>query len=202
MPVSGTTIDLTALTVTGYEEICEGDVNVQILDSLGRGGEIYSWYDVPEANLYGWLDGSDEPVEAGAVTLAPGEGLWVNAPGEDYGLQSAGQVPTSDIAVVLRQDFKLVVNPAPVTVDLTAISVTGYEEICEGEVNVQILDSLGRGGEIYSWYDVPEADLYGWLDGSDEPLEEEVVTLAAGEGLWVNAPSSDYSIKFPGVAIK
>ncbi len=201
VPVSGSTIDLNDLKVVGYSDICEGDVNVQILDSLGRGGEVYFWYDVPEFELYGWLDGSDELVEDGVVTLAPGEGLWINAPGDGYGLQSAGQVPTSDVAVVLRSDFKLVVNPTPVTIDLTNVAITGYSEICEGDVNVQILDSLGRGGEVYFWYDVPEFELYGWLDGSDEPVEVGAVTLGSGEGLWANATSSDYMVVFPGVTL-
>ena len=173
-----------------------------MLDSLGRGGDIYTWYDLPEDGIVGWFDGNDEPVEVGTLVLAPGEGLWINAAGDGYRIQSAGQVPTSDIAVVLREDFKLVVNPTPVNVDLTAIDVTGYDEICEADVNVQILDSLGRGGDIYTWYDLPEDEIFGGFDGNDEPVEVGALVLKPGEGLWVNALSSDYSIVFPGVNIK
>ena len=203
IPVSGSkTIDLNDIKVVGYVDGCEGDVYVQQLDRYGRAQEAFTWYDLPEDEICGWFDGSDEPVEVGAVTLAIGDALWVNAPDADYGIQSAGQVPTSDVATALRAGNKLVSNPTPVDVDLVNVVVSGYEDGCEGDVYVQQLDRYGRAQEAFTWYDLPEDDIYGWFNGSDEPVEEGAIVLAPGESLWVNAISTDYSIVFPGVAIK
>ena len=191
--------DLTKIQVTGYsaESGTEADVQVQKLDSLGRGGMIYSYYDVPN-ELTGWLDGSDEPVEEGAVTLAPGEGFWVSATSSAFGLQTAGSVIKSDIEVALREGFYLVVNTTPVAIDLRDVLVKGYsaENGTEADVQVQKLDSLGRGGVIYSYYDVP-GELTGWLDGDDNSIEEGAVMINPGEGVWVSAPSKDFSLVLP-----
>jgi len=192
-------IDLTDIKVTGYEESTEGDVYVQTLDSIGRGGMIYSYYDVP-GELTGWLDGNDNPVKPGDVVLQPSEGLWVNAPSDAWGLQTAGEVLTKDIFATLRKGSKMVVNTTPLAVDLINIAVTGYITSTEGDVYVQTLDSIGRGGMIYSYYDVPD-ELTGWLDGNDVPVVEGQVMIQPGEGLWVNAPSTAYGLTLPGVEL-
>ena len=201
--VAGEAIDLTKIDVTGYdpEEGTEGEVYVQGLDALGRGTGSYYYYDVP-GELVGWLDGSDNEVEEGQVMIPAGDALWVSAPSSAYSLVYSGQVPTEGIEVSLRGGFKLVANVTPVPVDLTAIDVTGYdpEEGTEGEVYVQGLDSLGRGTGSYYYYDVPE-ELVGWLDGSDNEVEEGQVMIPAGDALWVSAPSSAYSIIVPGVTL-
>ena len=201
--VAGDAIDLTDIIVTGYnpEEGCEGVVDIQTLDEFGRGGNQYFWYDVP-GELHGWLDASDNEAVKGALTLKPGEGLWINAPGSEYKLQTAGQVATSGIAVTLCAGSKMAVNNTPVSVDLTSILISGYdpEEGCEGVVDIQTLDEFGRGGNQYFWYDVP-GELYGWLDASDNEAEEGALIINPGEGLWVNAPSADYMIEFPGVTL-
>lgn len=172
-----------------------------MLDKFGRAQTAYFWYDIAEEDLYGWLDMTDEPVEKGAVVLNAGDALWVNAPDESYSIQSAGQVPQKNVSVALREGNKLIVNQTPVAVDLTDISIEGYEEICEGDVSVQMLDKFGRAQTAYFWYDIVEEDLYGWLDMTDEPVEPETVVIGAGETLWVNAPSSDYAIIVPGVTL-
>ena len=207
--VTGSTLDLNDLTVTGYdtEEGCEGAVQVQVLDSVGMGGKTYSWYDIVDGSdvIYGWLDSSDENIPDGEVVLAPGEGLWISAPSDAYNLQSAGKVPTTGIAVTLRSGNKLAVNNTPVSVDLNDVTVSGYdtEEGCEGAVQVQVLNSVGMGGKTYSWYDIVDGSdiIYGWLDSSDENIPDGEVVLAPGEGLWVNAPSTSYYINFPGVTL-
>ena len=201
--VSAATIDLTDLKVTGYdaEEGTEGDVYVQGLDATGKGTGSYFYYDVP-GELTGWLNGDDELVEAGTVMLSPGDGFWVSAPNNSFGIQSAGTVPISDISVVLRSGFKLAVNSTPVVADLTDIVVTGYdaEEGTEGDVYVQGLDATGNGTGSYFYYDVP-GEITGWLDGNDEEVEVGQVYVNPGEGLWVAAPSAAYSLVFPGVTL-
>ena len=145
---------------------------------------------------------ADEPVEKGIVTFKAGQAFWVDAPNEFYAIQSAGQVPMSDVAVTLRTGRMMVGNVTPVDVDLIDISVQGYDEVAEGECSVQILDKYGRGLDSFFWYDLPDDNLYGWLDGSDEPLEEGTLVLKPGEALWVDAPNSTYSLVFPGVDVK
>ena len=202
-PVAGDAIDLNTIKVVGYdpEEGTEAEVQVQPLDNRGKGGMTYSYYDVP-GELTGWLDGNDEPVEDGTVILAPGEGLWVSAPNANLALQTAGAVPQADYSVVLRQGNKMVVNSSPVAVDLTKINVVGYitEDGTEADVQAQTLDNRGKGGMTYSFYDVP-GELFGWLDGNDEPVEEGTVMLQPGEGLWVSSPNTSFQLVFPAVEL-
>ena len=62
---------------------------------------------------------------------------------------------------------------------------------------MQVLDAYGMGGDTYSYYDVP-GELTAWLDGSDSEVEVGAVSLAAGEGLWVSAPNSTFSLQTAG----
>ena len=192
-------IDLTTIKVTGYDEATEADVTMQTLDSVGRGGMTYSYYDVP-GELTGWLDSFDEPVVEGQIMIEPGEGMWTSAPSDAFGIQTSGEVMSSDIQVTLRQGNKMVVNTTPVAVDLTKIEVVGYDEATEADVTMQTLDSVGRGGMTYSYYDVP-GELTGWLDSFDEPVEEGAVMIKPGEGMWTSAPSAAWSVTLPGVVL-
>jgi len=201
--IAGETIDLTDIKVVGYDagEGTEGDVRVQMLDAYGKSDMTYFYYDVP-GDFTAWLDGNDDEVEVGDVTLAAGEGLWVKAPDASYSLQTAGAVPTTGISVSLRNGFKLVVNSTPVAVDLTDIDVAGYnaEDGTEGDVRAQMLDAYGKSDMTYFYYDVP-GDFTAWLDGNDDEVEVGDVTVAPGEGLWVKAPSTAYSLVLPGVTL-
>ena len=159
----------------------------------------YAYYNVP-GELTGWLDSFDEPIEEGVVMIEPGEGLWTSAPNSSWGIQTSGEVMTSGIQVTLREGFKMVVNTTPVAVDITKIDVDGYDEATEADVKMQVLDNFGRGGMTYAYYDVP-GELTGWLDSFDEPVEEGVVMIQPGEGMWTSAPSATYSVTLPGVEL-
>ncbi len=199
IPVSGTTFDLTDLKVTGYETSTEGDVYVQTLDEYGRTVASYFYYDVP-GELTAWLDESDNEVEAGTVTFQPGEGLWMVANADGFGIQSAGQVPTATVAVTLQNAGLSIANPTPVNVDLTATSIGGYEESTEADVYVQTLDEFGRTVASYFYYDVP-GDLTGWLDESDNEVPEGDVIIAPGQGLWAVSNADGFTFIFPGVTL-
>ena len=211
VPVSGTTIDLTEITVTGYdkEEGTAEQVSVQTLDKNGSRVNFYYWYDAVDGSdvYYGWLDAdSGEFIKSGDVTIAVGDGLWVDAPSSDFKLQSAGQVMSASAAVTLREGFKMVGNPTPVAVDLTDITVTGYneEEGTAEQVSVQTLDKNGSRVNFYYWYDAVDGSdvYYGWLDAdSGEFIEEGDVEVGAGEALWVDAPSTDFTLVLPGVTL-
>ena len=206
--IDGQPMNLQDLKVTGYDKTVgyeDAGVTVQTLDAYGRTIETYTWYDVP-GDFVGWLDSSDNYVED--MTIAPGEGLYAGAPDSSFSLQSAGQVATSDIAVVLRFGSKHVVNPTPVALNLNDINedgkflrVIGYDVEAGYEdagVTVQTLDTYGRTIETYTWYDVP-GDFYGWLDSSDNYVED--VTVAPGESVYAGAPDNTFSLVLPGVTL-
>ena len=72
--------------ISGYEEASEEEVSAMVLDEFGRSNvaQTYYWIDVADGDdvLYGWYDSEGELVEG--VMLAPGEGLYFNAPSADY----------------------------------------------------------------------------------------------------------------------
>jgi len=192
-------IDLTDIKVTGYTGETQADLKAQLLDSAGRGGMTYSYYDVP-GEFTGWMDSFDNPIEPGQVVLQPGAGFWVYAPSTDWALQTAGEVPTADIAVTLIDGFRMVVNSTPVAMDLSKVGVTGYTGETQADVKAQVLDSAGRGGMTYSYYDVP-GEFTGWMDSFDNPVEEGQVMLQPGAGYWVYAPSTAWTLALPGVEL-
>ena len=140
------------------------------------------------------------------MLLNVGDGLWVDAPSSDFNLQSAGQVMSAPANVTLREGFKMIANPTPVAVDLTDITIAGYdkEEGTEEEVSVQTLDKNGGRVNLYLWIDITDGDdvYYGWIDAdSGEFIKAGDVSVGAGEALWVDAPSTAFKLVLPGVAL-
>ena len=243
MPVSGETLDLVDIKVTGYDpfDIKEesggayGEVNIQTITDVGVTEASYVWNDFIEIDYdgegnnrtwYGWFaDGEEEAAKRGELIFAPGEGFLLICESYDFpfALQSAGQVLTvADQEVDLQLHEKLVSNPTPVTVDLTACYVGGYDPFvieteaggAYGEVNVQKITDVGVTEESYVWNDFIEIDYdgegnnrtwYGWYaDGEEEPISKGTSTVAAGEGLLVICESFDYDYTFvwPKVDVK
>ena len=197
VPVTGSTFDLTDLKVTGYEEATEADVYIQTLDEYGRTVASYFYYDVP-GELTGWLDEYDNEVAVGDVTFQAGEGLWMVANADGFGMQSAGQVPTSGVSVILQESGLSIANPTPVNVDLTTTAIGGYEGSTEADVYVQTLDEYGRTVASYFYYDVP-GELTGWLDEYDNEVAEGDVVIKPGQGLWAVCNADGFTFVFPGV---
>ena len=192
-PMSGTNVNLQDLKVVGYEGENADTVNVQILDSLGRTVKTYFWADLPDDDIYGWLDESEEIPED--VEFAMGEGLYFVSSEDGLSLQTAGAVPSADIAVALRNGSKMVANPMPTIINLQDIVIGGYEGENADCVNLQILDSLGRTVKTYFWADLPDDDIYGWLDEAEEIPED--VEINAGEGLYIVSAEAGLTINFP-----
>ena len=95
IPVTGTQIDLTDITVTGYdkEEGTEEEVSVQTLDKDGEKVSLYLWIDIIDGDdvYYGWIDSdSGDFVEPDNVFVGAGESLWVDAPSTDFKLVLPG----------------------------------------------------------------------------------------------------------------
>ena len=200
VPVSGSTFDLTELKVTGYEAEAgtEADVQVQTLDEFGRTVKNFAFYDVP-GEFTGWFDDEENEVAEGDVVVQAGEGLWSISSGDGFGIQSAGMVPTSDIAVELADGGLSIVNPTPVAVDLTDCFVGGYVESTEADVQVQTLDEFGRTVKNFAFYDVP-GEFTGWFDDEENEVAEGDVMVAPGQGLWAIA-SEGFTFVFPGVTL-
>ena len=204
MPVSGTTFDLTELTVTGYdaEAGTEADVQVQTLDEYGRTVKNYAFYDVP-GEFKGWFDDEEVQAEAGDVVFQPGEGLWSMSSGDGFGIQSAGVVPTSDVAVLLQENGLSIVNPTPVAIKLSQCTISGYdaEAGTEADVQVQTLDEYGRTVKNYAFYDVP-GEFTGWFDDEEvEAADDNDVDILPGQGLWTMSSADGFSFVFPGVTL-
>ena len=197
IPVSAQKFDLLDLKVTGFEEYTEADVYVQTLDEYGRTVNTYYYYDIP-GELTGWLDGDDNEVARGDVEFQAGEGLWMFCNADGFGIQSAGTVPQTGVAVELQQYGLSVANPTPINVDLNDITITGFEEYTEADVYVQTLDEYGRTVNTYYYYDIP-GELTGWLDGDDNEVERGNVVLKPGEGLWSFCNADGFYLNFPGV---
>ena len=209
LPVSGDKIDLNQITVVGYnkEDGSEDEVNIQLLDSRGAmvTGSNYYWIDIVDGEdvYYGWMNGDGDIIEDGVATFSAGEALWIAAPSVDYKFMYSGQVDKLGTAVSLRDGYKLVANPTPVTVDLNDIIVKGYnvEDGSEDEVNIQSLDYRGAmvTGSNYYWIDVVDGEdvYYGWMNGDGDIIEDGTKILNPGEALWVNAPAVNYTIEFP-----
>ena len=203
--VDNSNLTLGNLKVTGYaaeDGYADFEVIAKKLDGFGRGGTSFIWCDFEEEGVtyYGWYD--EDMNEYNDEPLVIGEGLWVYSPSVEFQLQSAGQVPSADIAVSLRSggQAKLVANPMPTKLTLGEIKVTGYAEedgYADFEIIAKKLDGFGRGGTSFIWCDFEEEGVtyYGWYDEDMNEYNDEDV--AVGEGLWVYSPSTDFSVVFP-----
>ena len=205
LPVGGDNLTLGDIKIVGYD-VAEGYADFEViakqLDGAGRGGTAYSWCDFEEEGekYYGWYD--EDMNCYNDLELVPGEGLWIYSPSTEMTVQSAGAVAKTSIAVTLRGSgaAKMCSNPMPVTLNLGDIVVVGYD-INDGYADFEIvakqLDGAGRGGIAYSWCDFEEEGetYYGWYD--EDMNEYNDVEVAAGEGLWIYSPSTDFSVVFP-----
>ena len=213
VPVSGSTIDLAELTVTGYDGSTSSDVEVQTLDEYGSTDKSYIWKDVTVfgTKYYGWyLDGDDaydELDDDDKVTLQPGEGLWVLSSAEqDFTIQSAGAVATLDVPTTLIEGGLTCVNPTPIDVDLGDCYVDNYDGATSSDVEVQTLDEYGSTDKSYIWKDVTVfgTKYYGWyLDGDDaydELDDDDKVTIKPGQGIWVlSSDEQEFQFVWPKV---
>ena len=210
-------VDLSTITVTGYnaEDGSEDEVYAQTLDSQGKLVDLFNWIDVSyeedgeTITLYGWMGTDGELIEAGTKVFELGDGLWVNAPSKTYKLNFSGEVVKDGADVALKAGSKMVSNPLPLDVDINTIFVKGYsaEDGSEDEVYAQTLDSQGGLVDLYNWIDVSyEEDgevvtLYGWMNAEGELIEDETVYVKAGEALWINSVSANYTVTFPEITL-
>ena len=194
-------IDLTALTIKGYDEVSADEVNIQILNAFGKTTTTYYWNDLPDEGLdAGWYNADTELIEPGAVKFTTGDGLWISGQ-NGYSIVFPGQVKLSASVVGLRAGATATGNMFATNLDLADLTVTGYDEVSADEVNIQILNAFGKTTTTYYWNDLPDEGLEaGWYNADTELIEAGTVIFAPGTGMWVSG-QNDYFLNFPALAL-
>ena len=180
-------MDLQSFSAVGDD--AADNVVIQTLDFAGRTVASYVWNDwVGETPC--WVDDGYEKVEG--VAIAPGSGIWVQGTSSEQGIQSAGKVKSEDVTVTLKNGGTLAGNPFPVSIDLQDILASGDD--APDNVVIQTLDYAGRTVASYVWNDWV-AETPCWVDDGYEKVEG--ITIAGGEGLWVQGTLATQYITFP-----
>ena len=204
--------NLNDIIVTGYGDTYTG--GEVVLTRLDQDGNVlddifWTWYDCKDdewlGTLYGWYN--DDMDEGSTDPLAPGEGLWIEAPDESFLIQSAGEVYTEAVPIQLQSGSTLCANPCPInTLTLNDAKISGYgESYTGGEVVLTRLDPDGNVLDdiFWTWYDCVDDEwlgtLYGWYN--DDMDEGTTSPIAIGEALWVEAPDESFWLTFPKTLI-
>ena len=182
-----TEMDIQQLAAVGDD--AADNVVIQTLDFAGRTVDSYIWNDWVDTTPC-WVNDSFEKVEG--ITIAPGAAVWVQGTTTSQGLQSAGKVGTSDVVVTLKNGGTLAGNPFPIAIDIQEVVAQGTD--APDNVVIQTLDYAGRTVDSYIWNDWVDTTPC-WVNDSFEKVEG--VTIASGEGLWVQGTTTDQTIRFP-----
>ena len=120
-----------------------------------------------------------------------GEALWVSGK-TGYTFQTAGEVSSDDLVVVLTNGNIAVGNPFPAEIFIQDIVATGPD--VESSVTLQTLTPSGKTDEMFSW------DTWMFVDPGDEKWIDinGIATrkFLPGEGLWV-AGKNGYTLRIP-----
>ncbi len=171
------------------------NVYLKTLDAYGRTVVSYAWCDYAgdSGEEIGWVNDDLEIVEG--VTFTAGQGLWIQASSSEQGLQTAGKVGSDDVRVTLRYGAIGTGNPFPVSIDLQDILPEGDDLV--DNVYLKTLDNYGRTETSYAWCDYAgdSGEEVGWVNDDLEIVEG--VSFAPGQGLWIQASSSNQYLRFP-----
>ena len=189
--------DLSQVSVVGASGY--GDVNLQFINSNGKWGDDYYWFDDDNgSDGAGWYDAAGSE-KAESREMQVGEAFYLTSGEVDVQLQCAGQVPakTVETTATMAQGDAMIGNPTPSNVDLTDVVVNGASGY--GDANLQFVGSNGKWGDDYYWFDDDNGlDGAGWYDiGGTEKLEPEVVVLAPGEAFYAVSSEADVDFVFP-----
>ena len=187
LPVTGTGISLESIVPNRVNA-----VTIQLLSSAGVMVQSYQYMDWagPDYDQTAWADLDGNIAEN--VVFAPGQGLWIQAAESTDAITTAGAVGFDDVTVSLRAGFTAVGNPFPVAIPL--------QDIVASQVNtttIQLLSPAGVMLESYQYMDWagPDYNQTAWAD-LDGNIAEDVV-IQPGQGLWIQAASTEDSITFP-----
>ena len=219
-------IHLSEWKVTGYQESSyfqeSGNAPVVKVKKLSTGGAItatYDWIDTWDGSAWAggvWVNEDTDKIigtgEEADIQLAAGESLWCTIPRAkrtgctSINLQTSGQVITKSQAFTLNTGtltvLKGVGNMMAVSVKMSEISVTGYQESSyfqeSGNAPIVKLKKLSTGGAVtatYDWIDTWNGSK--WVGGywkneeTDKAIgadDEEDPVLEPGDALWTSTP--------------
>ena len=170
-------------------------MSLNVLDAGGYTLATYVWADWGEPDI-GWQDDSMAFIDD-TVKVAPGSSFWIQCDTTGVTLQSAGQVPSSDVSITLNDTGVTVVgNPFPTAVKLNTVIAQGAGD---GEVSLNTLDAGGYTLSTYVWADWGDPDI-GWQDDSMAFIDD-TVEVAPGQGFWAQCDTTDVSLYFPGLSL-
>ena len=186
--VGGTGFNLTSLKLD-VEGACNGDIYIEILDSLGRTTDTYYWYQNARGKEDGWYNDDGDLIgeDVDDVVFNPGTGLWLTGIDGEI-LTTAGKVYQADLGLTLADDSQMLGNPYPTSIGLAANIEVVADGTCNGDIYIEMLDSLGRTTDTYYWYQNARGKDDGWYNDDGDLIGDDVedITFQAGQGLWVN----------------
>ena len=189
----GQDINLTSLVPVGDEIY---GITVAKLNSFGGHTAEYLYTDCggESEEEIGWADPATNEMITDA-TIAPGEGLWVGASSDKVVLQSSGAVGMKEAKFQLCAGNSASGNPFPTTVKVADLYFEGGA-IPYG-TTIAKLNSFGGHTAEYLYTDCggESEEEIGWVDPATNELTTDVIN--PGEGLWINAESSDLYLVFP-----
>lgn len=187
--IGGGNIDLSSLTASGTD--ASDNVVLSTVDEYGAPVDNYSWNDWAIDGKACWVD--EAYSEITGVTLPAGLTFWTSGSMTDQVIQSAGEVPSKDVSIALREGYTLVGNPFPVAVALQDVVVGGEE--ASDNVTMSTIDEYGAPIMTYSWNDWAIEGKACWVD--EGYAEIEGVSIAPGQGLWTSGSNDSQFVRFP-----
>ena len=121
LDVGAESISLTSIKPVGAGD---GEVAISTIDDRGYTLATYLWADWGDPDI-GWQDDSMSFIDD-TVKVVPGGSFWIQCDTTGVTLQSAGQVPSVDVAVALNDNgYTLAGNPFPAEVALNTVIAQG-----------------------------------------------------------------------------
>ena len=165
-----------------------GSITIQTLDENGGSLDTYKYYKGGSLKYKteGWYFGTDRITADNDVTFDVGDGLWV-AGLEGVTFTTSGEVVQQNIDCELIEGSRMLCNPYPCDIKLTQISLHNLPDKVLGSITIQTLDENGGSLDTYKYYKGGSLKYKteGWYFGTDRITEENDVTFASGDGLWV-----------------
>lgn len=189
---ASSSINLNSIVAKGDD--LDGAVSLSTIDGRGYTKDTYTWAEWSEAEI-GWINDEQEFVTD--VTFPPSTAFWVQADTADVSLQTAGTVEKSDVTVSFNASgYALISNPFPVAYPLSDLMALG--DGLDGAISISTIDDQGYTQNTYTWAEWSETEI-GWINDAQEFVIE--VTIAPGQGFWLQTDVADVDLYFPAIEL-
>ena len=197
----GTTVSNDLQTIIPTGDGIRDAVKIQTLNEFGQTIDTYLWVNGEDLDTaeegYCWAD-LNYTAKITGVSFGPGDGLWVYGTATSQGIQTSGQVGSSDVAVKLRNNATSCGNPFPTKVDLQDLIPSG--DGIRDAVKIQTLNEFGQTIDTYLWVNGEDLDTaeegFCWAD-LNYTTKISGVEFAAGDGFFVYGTSDSQYLTFP-----